>query len=90
MTPEEKALLNKTLELTQENNKILKSMQRSIRWQRAMSIIYWVFIVGSAIGAYYLIQPYIDAVSGAYDGVKSGFSGKPTGGGVNEILDLLN
>ena len=60
MDPESKKLLEETLELVQENNKMLHSMKRSMQMARVMSFIYWVFIIGSAIGAYYLIEPYID------------------------------
>jgi TRAP-type C4-dicarboxylate transport system permease small subunit len=33
-----------------------------------MSFIYWIFIIGSAIGAYYIIQPYIDQLESVYSG----------------------
>ena len=74
MNPEERELLNKSVALAEENNDMLRRMQRSMRLARVMSILYWVFIIGSAVGAYYLIQPYIQAVSGAYGGAKSSFS----------------
>jgi len=73
MTPEEKDLLRKTLELTEENNRMLKSISSSMRLARIMSIVYWVFIIGSAVGAYYLIQPYIEAITGAYGGARDTF-----------------
>ncbi len=69
MSPEDKELLKRTLALAEENNDILRSMQRSMRIQRFLSILYWVFIIGSAVGAYYLIQPYIESLTGAYSSV---------------------
>ena len=66
-----KKVLEEILALTQENNKILHGMRRSMRWSRIMSILYWVFIIGSAVGALYLIQPYLDSISGAYNGANS-------------------
>mgnify|MGYP001563722378 CR=1 FL=1 len=66
MSPEEKELLKRSIALAEENNDILRSMQRSMRISRFMSILYWVFIIGSAIGAYYLIQPYIESLTGLY------------------------
>jgi hypothetical protein len=66
MNPEEKKLLEDTFALTQENNKMLHSMRSHMRVQRIMSIFYWVFIIGSAVGAYYLIQPYVDQMIGIY------------------------
>ncbi len=74
MTPEERELLHRSVALAEENNDILRSMQRSMRFGRIMSVIYWVFIIGSAVGAYYLVQPYVDSIKGAYGGAKSSFS----------------
>ena len=84
MSPEEKELFKRSIALAEENNDILRSMQRSMRLARLMSILYWLFIIGSAIGAYYLIQPYIQAVSGVVGGAKSSFSGN-----VGSLLDSL-
>lgn len=79
MSPEEKEMLKRSVALAEENNNILRSMRRSMRLARAMSVLYWVFIIGSAVGAYYLIQPYIQAINEKYDVTKTsmtnGFSG---------------
>jgi hypothetical protein len=45
---------------------MLVSIRRSMRIARLWSIIYWVFIIGTALGAYYIIQPYIDQILGVY------------------------
>lgn len=66
MDPESKKLLEETLRLSQENNNILHSLRRSMRLARLMSFLYWIFIIGSAVGAYYLIQPYIDQLKAVY------------------------
>ena len=66
MDPESKKLLQETLELAKDNNEMLHSMRRSQRISNIMSIVYWVFIIGSAVGAYYLIQPYVDQLMEAY------------------------
>lgn len=71
MSPEERELLDKSVALAQENNKMLHSVVRSMRITRIISIIYWVIIVGSALGAYYFIQPYVDELIGIYSGAKS-------------------
>ncbi len=73
MNPEEKKLLEDTYALTEENNKMLRSIKGHMRIQRVMSIVYWVFIIGSAVGAFYLIQPYIDEFMGAYSGASDAF-----------------
>ena len=66
MDEESKQLLEETLELAKENNEMLHAMKRSMRFQRIMSMLYWTLIIGSAIGAYYYIQPYIDQLLGVY------------------------
>ncbi len=75
MPPDEKELLDKSVALSEENNKMLHSMMRSMRIQRIMTIIYWLFIIGSAAGAYYFIQPYLGDLINVY------------GGGANSILN---
>ena len=83
MSPEEKELLNRTAELVEENNDILRGMQRSMRFSRVMSIIYWLFIIGTAFGAYYFIQPYLEQLLGVYGGAKSSL------GNLGSILENL-
>jgi hypothetical protein len=70
MEPEEKEMLKKTLELAQENNKILHNIKRSMFWGRVARVVYWVIIIGVAIGIYYYIQPYIDSAVNAYGNMK--------------------
>jgi len=70
MTPEEKEMLKKTLELSAENNKMLHSIRRGMWWGRVTRIIYWVVIIGASIGAYYYLTPYVDSAIGAYGNVK--------------------
>ncbi len=74
MSPEERELLNKSVALAEENNKILHSMKRSMRLASIARAVYWVFIIGSAVGAYYLIQPYIDQLTEVYSGAQSNLS----------------
>ena len=68
MDPESKKLLEATLTLAQENNKMLHTMRRSMRMARIMSFFYWAFIIGSAVGAYYFIQPFINPLLNMYTG----------------------
>ena len=74
MYPESKKLLTDTLALAQENNRILRSLKRSMVWGRAIHVVYWALIIGSAIGAYYFIQPFIDQIIGVYGGAKDSFN----------------
>ena len=70
MDREEKELLKKTVELEKENNDMLRSIKRSMRLSSIMSIVYWVFIIGSLVGAFYFIQPYWDKVIEIYNQTK--------------------
>ncbi len=76
MDPESKKLLEETLALSQENNKILHGMRRSMRMARLMSIVYWTIVIGSAVGAFYLLQPYLDGVMDAYNAASSVLKGQ--------------
>jgi len=60
MDPETKKILGETLELSKENNKMLRKMRRAMMWTRVVKSIYWVLIIGSMLGAYYYFQPIID------------------------------
>ena len=83
MSPEERDLLRKSVGLAEENNEILRSMQRSMRLGRIMTGIYWLFIIGSAVGAYYVVQPYLNQIRDLYDNAKSNF------GSFNSLMDKL-
>jgi hypothetical protein len=66
MPPEEKELLEKSVSLAEDNNKILRSMRNSMRWGRIMTVVYWILIIGISVGAFYFLQPYIDQVVKTY------------------------
>ena len=64
MSPEEKSLLERTYKMTEENNILLRSIRRNARFGTAVKITYWIVIIGLSFGAYYLIQPFIKAITG--------------------------
>jgi TRAP-type C4-dicarboxylate transport system permease small subunit len=66
MDPRDSRTLQKILELTEENNHLLKKMRRSQALGRFMTILYWVIIIGITAGAFYFVQPYIDRIVEAY------------------------
>jgi len=68
MSPEERELLNRSVSLAEDNNKMLHAMKRSMRMTSIMRALYWIFIIGSAVGAFYLLQPYIDQLKDVYSG----------------------
>ncbi|MEX2052359.1 MAG: hypothetical protein WD991_01515 [Candidatus Paceibacterota bacterium] len=71
MSPEEKELLTKSLELAEENNKILKALHKHMRIRRALSIAYWVLVIGLAVGAFYFLEPFVQQIQDAYGGARS-------------------
>ena len=64
MTPEERSLLERTYAFAKENNELLCSMRRRARIGTILRIFYWVIIIGASLGAYYLIQPYMEFLKG--------------------------
>ncbi len=72
MDPELKKMMRENLELSQENNKLLRKMHRSILWGRLFNVLYWVIVIGAMFGAYYVLQPFIDSILNAYQGIVSG------------------
>ncbi len=70
MSPEEKELLIRSVSLGEENNEILRSMRRSQRWTSVVHALYWILIIGSAVGAYVYIQPYTDQIMDMYNTAK--------------------
>ncbi len=71
MSPEEKELFHRSIALAEENNDILRSIQRSMRLARLMTFVYWMFIIGTAIGAFYIFKPYVQQAQGLYDTAKA-------------------
>lgn len=51
--------MEELLELTRENNKILRSMRSAQRWHSFLRLVYWMVIFGSVFGTYYYFQPTI-------------------------------
>ena len=71
MEPHEREMLDRVLELSEQNNKMLKKMERMARWSTIFRIIYWSVIIGTAIGLFYFMQPYIDEAKEAYGSVRN-------------------
>jgi hypothetical protein len=67
MNPEEKKLLEETAAYAKETNELVKKMHKHIMWGSVMRIVYWAVIIGASVGAFYLIQPYIDSVKSLYE-----------------------
>jgi len=75
MDVEEKRLLNEALELSRENNKMLRSLHRSMVWGRVYRVMYWLIALGLALGAFYFLQPYIEQFQTIWGDVQRGIKG---------------
>ena len=91
MDPEDKRALDKVLELTEENNKILRQIRGSQKNAKMFRAIYWVVIIAITVGSYYLVKPYIDTVKGLYSdfGGTMNISGLPSASQMQNMVIQL-
>ncbi len=54
-----KKILEENLEISRQSLKILRGIRRSNRINAVFKVFYWLVIIGSMVGAYYYLQPYI-------------------------------
>lgn len=90
MDEQNKRLLEENLALAKENNQMLKKVLRSQKRGEIMKIVYWLFIIGVAFGAFYFVQPYLENVISIYTntaGVLEEINGEVPD--VNNISELL-
>ena len=71
MNPEEKALLKRTLELSEENHKILLKMQSTARRAALWGFIKLLIIVIPLVIGYLYLQPYFGIARENLDQVKT-------------------
>lgn len=58
--------LDELLELTRENNSILRGLRRAQRFATVARVLYWLVILGIGFGSYYYLQPYLDQAMNLY------------------------
>ncbi len=75
---EEREMLENLMALTQENNKMLHGLYRSMQWSRALRIVYILVILSIMFGTYYYIQPYVGDLVDAYLGTQNLLHSLPT------------
>ena len=64
-----KELVNINLELTKENNKMLKKIRGVQKKSYFFALLRWLIVLGLAFGAYYYIQPYLNKVLQVYNSI---------------------
>ena len=77
MDPETAKLLKESLEVSKQNNEMLKKLVRSQQVANIYRFVYWGVIIFSSIGAYYFIQPFLGNLLNVY-GVS----------GINNVSDV--
>ena len=70
MDPNDRKQLQEALELSRENNRLLRKMWRATQWGHAIRALYWLIIIGIAVGSIYFLQPYLDTLRGVYGGLQ--------------------
>ena len=70
MSPEEKVLLERTLKLSEENNKILRKMQRTARLAILWGFIKVAIIVVPLVLGYLYLEPYLGQALDNFNSIK--------------------
>ncbi len=69
-----KKLLNETYRISQENNALLRKIDRRQRWGIYWKTLLFIIAAGSAFGVYYYFQPYLSQLVDIYDQAQTTFS----------------
>ncbi|MEX0932322.1 MAG: hypothetical protein WDZ61_00305 [Parcubacteria group bacterium] len=71
MNPEEKVLLERAVELSRENNKILHKMQRAAKWAAVWGFVkFLIVVIPVVIGILYL-SPYAQELWNSFQDIRS-------------------
>ncbi len=79
----------------EENNKILKKIQAGNRWVIILGFVKWIVYFVIIIGAYTILQPYLNQMINMYTGIQESASAlsdikeKTQGVDVNSLMELL-
>ena len=70
MNPEEKVLLERALKLSEENNKILRKIEKRARWSALWGFIKVAIIVVPLILGYIYLEPFFNQALENYNSIK--------------------
>lgn len=90
----EKDKLDEMLELTRENNRILRSMHRRMLWSQIFTFFYWLIILGVAGWSFYFLQPYMTKYINTYQTIMKQIDSldkqtKALPGNIQSVLDKV-
>ena len=54
--------IEEILEVQKINSEKIDKIYKYQKWQIIYKTIYWIFIIGAALGAYYFLKPGIDSI----------------------------
>lgn len=70
MNPEEKVLLERALKLSEENNQILRKIERKAKWAILWGFIKILIIVVPLVAGYIFLQPFLDQAMANFGSIK--------------------
>ena len=88
MDPESKQLLQNTLALAEENNKMLHSIRGVQKRETLWHVLKFILIIGIAFGSFYYVEPYLNKIMNLYSSV-TGMEQKLNGSPLNGLLNKL-
>ena len=88
MDPESKKLLQDTLALAEENNKMLHKIRGVQKRETLWNALKLIIIIGVALGSFYYLEPYLNKVMDLYNSV-SGMQQKINNSPVQDFLKNL-
>ena len=83
--------IEELLELTRENNRLLRSLHKAQMWATIFRVVYWTVILGGMAGAYYFLQPIFEQYMGTFKAMMNSADemGKAGKGGITNIKGLF-
>ncbi|MBX4189029.1 hypothetical protein KW785_00340 [Candidatus Parcubacteria bacterium] len=76
MNPDERGMLERALKLSEENNKILRKMQRTARWAAVWGVIKFLVLIIPLIVGYLYLEPYLKGLEPLFKQAQTVFSGE--------------
>jgi len=70
MTPEERKMLQESLDLSRDNHAILKKMRRGQLIGNVIGSLKWILLIIFTIWSWVLVQPYFESVMNTYTSIQ--------------------
>lgn len=83
--------LERNRQLLEENNTLLKRLDRNARWSFWLQILWYVFLIGMPFALYfYVLEPYFSALGSSYETFNAGMQEIPGWKQFNEFIENFN